>query len=81
MLLSGTCREQPTVLRIGSASEVMFTCVVCWHTERGPSRAPRSRRRGTHRLTRLQQWAIATATHRGRNKATIALANKRARIV
>ena len=37
--------------------------------------------RDTLSLTRLQQWAITTATHRGRNKATIALANKLARIV
>lgn len=32
-------------------------------------------------LTRLQQWAVSTATHRGRHKATVAVANKLARIV
>ena len=43
--------------------------------------AIRTAQRTPDRLTRLQQWAITTATHRGRNKATIALANKLARIV
>jgi transposase len=43
--------------------------------------AMRAAQRAAHRLTRLQQWAIATASHRGRNKATIALANKLAPIV
>lgn len=33
------------------------------------------------RLTRLQQWALATAQRRGRRKATVALANKLARVV
>ena len=37
--------------------------------------------RTSDQLTRLQQWAVTTATHRGRNKATIAVANKLARIV
>ena len=38
--------------------------------------ALRTAQRTPDRLTRLQQWAITTATHRGRDKATIALANK-----
>ena len=37
--------------------------------------------RAPDRLTRLQQWAVSIATHRGRHKATIAVANKLARIV
>lgn len=32
-------------------------------------------------LTRLQHWAAATATRRGRNRAAVALANKLARII
>jgi transposase len=32
-------------------------------------------------LTRLQQWAVAVAHRRGHNKATIAVANKLARIL
>ena len=32
-------------------------------------------------LTRLQQWAVTTAARRGNHKATIAIANKLARIV
>jgi transposase len=37
--------------------------------------------RAPDRLTRLQQWAVSIATHRGRHKATVAVANKLARIV
>jgi len=38
-------------------------------------------RRAPQRLTRLHEWALRTASHRGRNKATIAVANKLARII
>ena len=37
--------------------------------------------RAPDRLTRLQQWAVSIATHRGRHKAVIAVANKLARMV
>jgi hypothetical protein len=37
--------------------------------------------RAPDRLTRLQQWAVSIAAHRGRHKAVIAVANKLARIV
>lgn len=37
--------------------------------------------RAPDRLTRLKQWAVSIATHRGRHKAVIAVANKLARIV
>jgi transposase len=43
--------------------------------------AQRVARTTPHRLTRLQQWAVALAARRGHNKAAIALANKLARIV
>ena len=38
-------------------------------------------RRAPDQLTRLHEWAVTTAAHRGRNKATIAVANKLARMV
>ena len=38
-------------------------------------------RRAPDQLARLQEWALTTAARRGRNKATIAIANKLARIV
>jgi transposase len=43
--------------------------------------AQRLARTTPHRLTRLQQWAVALAARRGHNKAAIALANKLARII
>ncbi len=43
--------------------------------------AQRTARTRPHRLTRLQQWAVTLAARRGHNKATIALANKLARII
>lgn len=41
-----------------------------YHTERSPDR-----------LTRLHQWALTVAAHRGFHKAVVAVANKLARIV
>ena len=41
--------------------------------------AERAGRQG--RLTRLQQWALATSERRGRNRAAVALANKVARVI
>ena len=43
--------------------------------------AQRTARDRPHRLTRLQQWAVALAARRGHNKTAIALANKLARIL
>jgi transposase len=43
--------------------------------------AQRTARERPHRLTRLQQWAVALAARRGHNEAAIALANKLARII
>ncbi len=37
--------------------------------------------RRPHRLTPFQQWALTTAQRRGRRKATVAVANKLARVV
>jgi hypothetical protein len=37
--------------------------------------------RATKRLTSLQHWAVGVAQRRGHNRATIALANKLARVV
>jgi transposase len=67
--------------RISKRGDVHLRCLLA-HGARAVLRsAIRTAQRTPDRLTRLQQWAITTATHRGRNKATIALANKLARIV
>ena len=42
--------------------------------------AQRAQRAG-HPLDGLRRWALATAQRRGHNKATVALANKLARII
>lgn len=67
--------------RISKRGDVHLRCLLA-HGARAVLRsALQTAQRAPDRLTRLQQWAIATASHRGRNKATIALANKLARIV
>ena len=67
--------------RISKRGDVHLRCLLA-HGARAVLRsALLTAQRSPDRLTRLQQWAITTATHRGRNKATIALANKLARIV
>ena len=43
--------------------------------------AQRTARTRPERLTRLQQWAITLVQRRGHNTATVALANKLARIL
>ena len=67
--------------RISKRGDVHLRCLLA-HGARAVLRsALRTAPRTPDRLTRLQQWAITIATRRGRNKATIALANKLARIV
>jgi transposase len=68
--------------RISKRGDVHLRCLLA-HGARAVLRsALRTAQRTPDRLTRLQQWAVTTAaTHRGRNKATISLANKLARIV
>lgn len=51
------------------------------HGARAVLLAAQRRHRADRPLTRLQQWAVAVAERRGHNRATIAVANKLARIV
>ena len=51
------------------------------HGARAVLLAAQRRHRSERPLTRLQQWAVAVAQRRGHNRATIAVANKLARII
>jgi transposase len=67
--------------RISKRGDVHLRCLLT-HGARSVLRvALQLAARAPDRLTRLQQWAVSIATHRGRHKATIAVANKLARIV
>ncbi len=67
--------------RISKRGDVHLRCLLV-HGARAVLRsALRAEQQAPDRLTRLQQWAVTTAAHRGRNKATVAVANKLARIV
>ena len=67
---------------VGSASVAMSTCAVCWPMALGPS-CGRLQLRSARPIDSRDSNSgpSTTATHRGRNKATIAVANKLARIV
>ena len=67
--------------RISKRGDVHLRCLLA-HGARAMLRvALQLAERAPDRLTRLQQWAVSIATHRGRHKAVIAVANKLARIV
>jgi len=67
--------------RISKRGDVHLRCLLT-HGARAVLRvALQLAARAPDRLTRLQQWAVSIATHRGRHKATVAVANKLARIV
>jgi transposase len=67
--------------RISKRGDVHLRCLLT-HGARSVLRvAVQLAARAPDRLTRLQQWAVSIATHRGRHKATVAIANKLARIV
>ena len=67
--------------RISKRGDVHLRCLLA-HGARAVLRvALQLAERAPDRLTRLQQWAVSIATHRGRHKAVIAVANKLARIV
>lgn len=67
--------------RISKRGDVHLRCLLA-HGARAVLRvALHLAARAPDRLTRLQQWALAIAAHRGRHKAVIAVANKLARIV
>jgi transposase len=67
--------------RISKRGDVHLRCLMA-HGARAVLRvALQLAERAPDRLTRLQQWAVSVAAHRGRHKAVIAVANKLARIV
>lgn len=67
--------------RISKRGDVHLRCLLT-HGARAVLRvALQLAARAPDRLTRLQQWAASIAAHRGRHKATVAVANKLARIV
>ena len=67
--------------RISKRGDVHLRCLLA-HGARAVLRvALQLAERAPDRLTRLQQWAVSIAAHRGRHKAVIAVANKLARIV
>jgi transposase len=67
--------------RISKHGDVHLRCLLA-HGARAVLRvALQLAERAPDRLTRLQQWAVSIAAHRGRHKAVIAVANKLARIV
>ena len=67
--------------RISKRGDVHLRCLLT-HGARAVRRvALQLADRTPDRLTRLQQWAVSIATHRGRHKAVIAVANKLARLV
>lgn len=67
--------------RISKRGDPYLRCLLTHGARSVLLTAQRRRRAAPNRLTRLQQWAVDTATRRGHNKATIAVANKLARIV
>ena len=67
--------------RISKRGDVYLRCLLT-HGGRAVLRTSlRRAREAPDQLTRLQQWAVTTAARRGNHKATIAIANKLARIV
>jgi transposase len=69
--------------RLGAISkqgDVYLRCLLTHGARSVLLAAHRAAKRGKA-LTRLQQWALTVQAHRGHNKATVALANKLARII
>ena len=69
--------------RLGAISkqgDVYLRCLLTHGARSVLLAAHRAAKRGKS-LSRLQQWALAVQAHRGHNKATVALANKLARII
>lgn len=65
---------------ISKQGDVYLRCLLTHGARAVLLAAHRTAKRGKP-VTRLQQWALAVQAHRGHNKATIALANKLARII
>jgi transposase len=66
--------------RISKAGDVYLRCLLT-HGARSVLLAARGAQRRLRPLTRLQQWGLDTAQRCGHNKATVAMANKLARLV
>ena len=66
--------------RITKQGDAYLRCMLTHGARSVLLRATRARTR-QEPLTALQQWALAVATRRGHNRATIAVANKLARII
>ncbi len=67
--------------RISKRGDVYLRCLLTHGARAVLLTAQRTARAAPHRVTRLQQWAVTVAARRGHNKATIAVANKLARII
>jgi transposase len=74
---SGTHRRLGTISKQG---DVYLRCLLT-HGARSVLLAAHRAAKGGKSLSRLQQWALVVQAHRGHNKATVALANKLARII
>lgn len=73
---SGTRRRLGSITKQG---DVYLRCLLV-HGARAALLAAQRRHRAGHPLSRLQQWAVQVAARRGHNRATVALANKLARL-
>lgn len=69
--------------RLGAISKMgdVYLRYLLTHGARAVLCAARRAQRRARALTRLQQWSLHVQTHRGHNRATVAVANKLARIV
>jgi transposase len=65
---------------ITKQGDVYLRCLLT-HGARAVLQAACRAHRASKRLTSVQQWAVGVAQRRGHNRATIALANKLARVV
>jgi transposase len=74
---SGTHRRLGTISKQG---DVYLRCLLT-HGARSVLLAAHRAMKGGKSLSRLQQWALVVRAHRGHNKATVAVANKLARII
>src|SRR5436309_15337013 len=76
-------RSSGTHRRLGAISkqgDVYLRCLLT-HGARSVLLAAHRAAKTGKSLSRLQQWALVVQAHRGHNKATVALANKLARII
>jgi transposase len=75
---SGTRRRLGGISKQG---DVYLRCLLTHGARAVLLTAQRTVRVASNKLTRLQRWAVTVAAARGHNKATIAMANKLARII